>query len=146
MIIDTAQIEYIDVQRTYFEIETASRRSSLIIFDGEDDIKVIMNHMISKPYAVNMARNVFREQRDDYANLYISVDAIKVKQIVDYLGNNIFEHLDGNISGWLFFFDPTPFANWDHACKYLLVIDTDNYEVLEYDKGLDEKVQMEQIY
>lgn len=105
MIIDTAQIEYIDVQRTYFEIETASRRSSLIIFDGEDDIKVIMNHMISKPYAVNMAWNVFREH-----------------------------------------FDPTPFANWDHACKYLLVIDTDNYEVLEYDKGLDEKVQMEQIY
>ena len=78
--------------------------------------------------------------------LYVSVDAIKVKQIVDYMGNNVFNHLDGDISGWLFFFDSTPFANWDHSCKYLLVIDSDNYEVIEYDKGLDENIQMEQIY
>lgn len=144
--IDTAQIEYIDVQRTYFEMEVASTWSSLIIFDGEDDIKVIMNHMISKPYAIDTARNVFREQKNDYAVLYVSVDAIKVKQIVDYMGNNVFNHLDGDISGWLFFFNSTPFANWDHSCKYLLVIDSDNYEVIEYDKGLDENIQMEQIY
>lgn len=103
-------------------------------------------NLTSKPYAINTALDVFKARKDKYSNLYVSADAIKAKQVIDYLGDCIFGDLDGDTSGWLFFFDPTPFANWDHPCKYLLVIDSGNYEEIGYDKGLDESIQMEKIY
>lgn len=101
---------------------------------------------MSKPYAIEKARNLYQTQRTEYANLYVSKDAVKVKQIRDYLGEKIFAGLDEELSGWLFFFDRIPFANWDHPCKYLLMVDEDNYQEIEYQSGLDERVQMEQIY
>lgn len=143
--INLAQVEYIDVSRTYFEVEVANQHIAWFIFDEEDDVRISMNHIASKVSAINAAKSVFREYSDEHANLYVSCDAIKVKHVKDYFGEGIFKHLDDNISGWLFFFDPTPFANWDHPCKYLLVIATDNFEVVDYDKGLDENIQMEQI-
>lgn len=143
--INVAQVEYIDVQRAYFEVEVENQKIAWLIFDEEDDIKIIMNHITSKSVAIDIAESVFQEYKDEYSNLYVSCDAVKVKQIKDYFGENIFKNIDGNISGWLLFFDPTPFANWDHPCKYLLVITPDNFEVIDYDKGLDENIQMKQI-
>lgn len=45
---------------------------------------------------------MYQTQRTEFANLYVSKDAVKVKQIRDYLGNKIFENLDEELSGWIF--------------------------------------------
>lgn len=105
-----------------------------------------MNQVISKPYAVEKAKILYQTQRTKFANLYISKDTVKVKQIRDYLGNKIFENLDEELSGWVFCFDAIPFANWDHPCKYFFIIDATNYEETEHCRGLNERVITEKIY
>lgn len=62
-----------------------------------------MNYVISKPYAINRAYSLFKKYKSDFSELYISTDAIKVRQITDYMGDKVFPELDDNISGWLFF-------------------------------------------
>lgn len=62
-----------------------------------------MNHVISKPYAIEKARSLYEARKN-------------------------------------------PFANWEHSCNYLFLIDENNYEEKEYNKGLCEEIQMEKIY
>ena len=141
-----AAVRRVDVCGTYFDIEMITSQVKRIFFEKESDGNISMNYVMSKPYAIEKARNLYQTQRTEHANLYVSKDAIKVKQIRDYLGEKIFTNLDEELSGWLFFFDRMPFANWDHPCKYLLMIEEDNYQEIEYQRGLDERVRIEQIY
>lgn len=136
---------YIDVYRTYFSVDAVRSVLCGLFFDDEDDFSVTMNYVIPKPYAINCVYSLFEKYMSEFSELYVSVDAVKVKQITDYLGDKIFDGLDDNISGWLFFLDPIPFANWDHPCRYLFVVDVNSYEEIEYCRGLDERIQMEKI-
>lgn len=101
---------------------------------------------MSKPYAIEKTRKLYQAQMTEHAALYVSKDVVKVKQILDYMGKKIFTGLDEELSGWLFFFDQMPFANWGHPCKYLLMMEDGSCQEIEYQRGLDERVQIEQIY
>lgn len=141
----SATVKRIDVSRMYFGVDAISSMIRDVLFDKESDGVINMNYVISKPYAIDKALDLFKTQRSKYTDLYVSVDAVKIKQIKDYMGKRVFEKLDGELSGWLFFFDSMPFANWEHPCNYLLIIDHENYELIEYNRGLDDQIQIEKI-
>lgn len=144
--IDYTQVDYVDVHSVYFGMDVSSILRFECLFDEEKRFQVNMNHVISKPYAIEKARSLYEIKRSPFTNLYISRDAVSVKRVKDYMGTPIFPNIKKDVSGWLFFFDPIPFANWEHPCNYLFLIDENNYEEKEYNKGLCEEIQMEKIY
>ena len=103
---------------------------------------VNMNHVISKPYAIEKARSLYEARKNPFANLYVSRDALSIQRVKDYMGYSIFTDKK-DVSGWLFLFDLVPFANWEHPCNYLFLIDENNYEEKEYNRGLCEEIQIE---
>lgn len=105
-----------------------------------------MSTEIAKQEAIAKACHIFREERNEFTELYVSVDEMKVGQIKDYFGVLIFKHLPEDISGRLFFFDPAPFANWGHPCQYLLIIDDAWVEKVDYQRGVADTVQLEKVY
>lgn len=137
-------VECIDINNTYFGI--VNIKYGYLFFDEEGETVTSMNRVIPKPYAIDKALDYFKTQKTEFSKLYISVDALKVKHIKDYMNKVIFKDIDGNLSGWLFCFDPTPFANWGHQCVYLFVISDRNYQEVKYDMGLNENILMEKIY
>lgn len=105
-----------------------------------------MNYVISKTKAIEKARQIFAEKQNEYTNLYVSTDAMKVEYIKDYMGEKIFKDLSDDVSGWVFLFDPIPFANWEHPCEYLLVVNEDCFQQTDYQRGVADIVQLEKIY
>ena len=143
---NTALIQYVDVNQHYFDITVLDFGRLAYIFDDEKGLQVSMNHVISKVNAIKKAHQVFQQEQNEFTELYISADAMKVGQIKDYLGNKIFEHLSEDISGWVFLFDPIPFANWEHPCQYLLVVNEECYELVDYQRVAADTVRLEKIY
>lgn len=115
-------------------------------FDDEKDLQVLMNDVISKPRAIEKALELFEGERNQYANLYVSHDALECGRIRDCWGDLIFPDVEEDISGWLFLFDPTPYANWGHDCKYLLLVDDNSYMMKEYNRGASDIVLLEEIF
>ena len=142
---DTVCVDFIDVNSHFFGMNFDLSKYA-IFFDDEKDMQVLMNEVISKPRAIDKALERFEEERSPFANLYISQDAMECGMIRDYSGEKIFPQINDDISGWLFFFDSTPFANWNHACKYLLVVNENCMEMTTYNKGVSDVVQLEKIY
>ncbi len=140
-----AQIEYIDINKKYFEIEGIDFGRFICMFDDEKGLKVFMNHVISKTNAIRKANQIFQAKQNEFTELYISIDAMKVSQIKDYFGNRIFEFLPEDISGWVVFFDPMPFANWEHECQYLFIVNDNCIEKIDYQRGVADVVQLERI-
>ena len=105
-----------------------------------------MSTEIAKQEAIAKACHIFREERNEFTELYASVDVMEVNQIKDYFGELIFKHLPEDISGRLFFFDPVPFANWGHPCQYLLIIDDAWVERVDYQRGVADTIQLEKVY
>lgn len=143
---DIALISYVDIQQYYFGIDRFDVGRFEVVFDDEKGLKVSMNNVISKPEAITEACRIFQEEKNEFTELYVSADAMKVSQIKDYFGENIFEHLPEDISGWLFLFDPTPFANWEHTCQYLLVVNDNCIEKVKYNRGVADTVRLEKVY
>lgn len=142
---NVALIQYVDINQQYFGIEDINFDRFVCMFDDEKGLKVSMNHVISKMKAIEKARQIFQEEQNGFTELYVSADAMKVGQMKDYFGNKIFGHLSEDISGWLFFFNPIPFANWEHLCQYLLVVDEGCIEKVNYQRGIADIIQLEKI-
>ncbi len=143
---NVALVSYVDIHQYYFDIDNFNIERFVSVFDDEKGLKVSMNDVISKPKAITKACQVFREEKDEFTELYVSADAMKVSQIKDYFGEKIFNHLPEDISGWLFFFDPLPFANWEHPCQYLLVVNDNCIERVDYNRGVSDTVRLEKVY
>lgn len=141
---DVACIEYIDVSSYFFDVDYDFGKYARY-FDDEKDMQVLMNVVISKPRAIDKAFEIFGDERNQFTNLYMSKDSLECREIRDYWGERIFPNVEEDVSGWLFFFDPTPFANWTHTCKYLLVINQACFELVEYNKGVCDAIQLEKI-
>lgn len=105
-----------------------------------------MSTEIAKQEAIAKACHIFREERNEFTELYASVDVMEVSQIKDYFGELIFKHLPEDISGMLFFFNPVPFANLGHPCQYLLIIDDAWVEKVDYQRGVADTVHLEKVY
>lgn len=144
--INTAYIEYVDVNQKFFEIDNIDFEKLVCVFDDEKGLRVTMNYVVSKTEAIKKAHQIFAEKQNEYTNLYVSVDSMKVEHIKDYMGEKIFKKLPDDISGWVFLFDPIPFANWEHPCEYLLIVNEDCFERTDYQRGVSDTVRLEKIY
>lgn len=144
--INVALVSYVDIHQYYFDIDSFNIERFVSVFDDEKDLRVSMNHIISKPQAITKACQIFQEEINEFTELYISADAMKVNQIKDYFGEKIFNHLSEDISGWLFLFDPIPFANWEHSCQYLFVVNDNCTERVDYNRGVADTVRLEKVY
>ena len=140
-----AVIQYVDVSQCYFDVFDFDYSRYTYIFDDEKGLQVSMNHVISKVNAIKKAHQVFQMEQNEFTELYVSADAMKVGLIKDYLGNKIFGHLSEELSGWVFLFDPIPFANWEHPCQYLLVVNEECYERVDYQRGAADTVRLDKI-
>lgn len=143
--INAKEVKYINVESVFFNVSVRNPWCSQLLLEDDDSGKAIMNHVITKPKAAGIAQKIFEKEKSEYASLKISRDSVKAKYITDYFGDKIFPFLDGNISGWLIFFDAVPYANWAHPCNYLFVIDDDNYELVDSERGLSGKIQLDCI-
>jgi len=141
---DITSISYIDIHEYYFDISLDSGRF-MSVFDDEKGLKVSMNSVISKPEAITKACQIFRKDKNEFTELYISADAMKIGLIKDYFGKKIFDCLPEDISGWLFFFNPIPFANWEHSCQYLFVVNDNCIERVDYNRGVADTVRLEKV-
>ena len=139
-------IQYVDVNQQYFGIDNFDFGRFACIFDDEKGLQIAMNHVISKTNAIEKARQIFFEEQNEFTKLYVSADAMKLRYMKDCFGNRIFSGLSEDISGWLFLFDPVPFANWEHPCKYLFIVNYDYYVMVNYERGVADTVRLEEIY
>ena len=142
---DAVCIDYIDVSSYFLDVDFEFSRYASF-FDDEKGMQVLMNNVISKPRAIDKALDYFEKERNLFANLYVSEDSMECGVIRDYCGIKIFPQIDDDISGWLFFYDPTPFANWGHTCKYLFIVNEVCLEITTYDKGISDVVKLDRIY
>ena len=143
---DIALVSYVDIHQCYFDMDSFNIGRFEYVFDDEKGLKVSMNNVISKPEAIIEACRIFQEEKNEFTELYVSADAMKVGHIKDYFGDKIFDQLPEDISGWLFLFDPTPFANWEHSCQYLLVVNDKCIEKVKYNRGVADTVRLEKVY
>lgn len=101
--------------------------------------------IISKENAIEKVCQILLEEQNEFTELYVSKETVTAGQIKDYFGNKIFEHLPEDVSGWLFFFDMIPFANWGHPCQYLLVVDDDWTERIHCVRGPEDTMELERV-
>ncbi len=112
---------------------------------GDDNKMGIVNEVALKPVAEAMAEEFYRNRNRNFSELWMSEDAVRVKQIRDYMGFPVFKDLDEGLCGWLVFYDPSTFMNWDHDCEYCFIINENTYEKKAYRRPPDSSIEMKQI-
>lgn len=143
--INNCAIKDIDICNTFFDIQSGIIEPFYhLFFEGEFYMPKV-NKVITKPYAINIAIDRFKSEVTEYSKLSISIDTIKAKQAIDYMGEAIFPTVDDNISGWLVFFDPFIFRNWEHSCKYLFIVNEFYNLETDYTRPCSEGIIMEAI-
>ena len=134
-------IERIDVCMQYFVVEDIPVKKYSYLFEVENDIS--MNRMISKNDAIDFIKGKCGRERNKYSSLSVSRDALNMLSIRDFVGEKIFDKDNERYCGWLFQYDPTPFANWYHECCYYFVISQSCYYPVKSMRGLSENVSMQ---
>ena len=69
--IDYTQVDYVDVHSVYFGMDVSSILRFECLFDEEKRFQVNMNHVISKPYAIEKARSLYDQKKSIYKFIYI---------------------------------------------------------------------------
>lgn len=146
-------ITMMDVQTinvaTYFEydhnvsLETLMKRHNLLLGDGSE--MGIVNKVISKKEAIRLAEDLHRERCAEFSELWVSSDALRAKDIRDYMGERVFELVEAEVSGWVVFYDPSTYMNWDHECEYHFIVDENCIETCLYFRAPEEAMNMEKI-
>lgn len=133
----------------YFEYDYKRSMEELMrcheLLMGDDSVMGIVNNVVSKTTAKKLARESYGEGHGDFSELWISKDALRIREIKDYLGENIFAGIHPDISGWLVFFDPSTFANWEHECEYLFIVNEDYKETRRHCRAPGQTLIMEKI-
>lgn len=97
--------------------------------------------MLNKIKVINLAKEIFTNEISDYSNLFISKTLVTNKFILDYSGHKIFPEINDNVTGWLVFFDPFIFRNWEHSCTYVFITDNEKTEMKFHTKPyIDESI------
>lgn len=133
----------------YFEYDYDRSMEELMrchgLLMGDDSVMGIVNGVVSKKTAKRFARESYGESQGDFSELWISKDAVRIRDIKDYLGENIFTSIHPDISGWLVFFDPSTFANWEHECEYQFIVNENYREIHRHCRAPGKALAMEKI-
>lgn len=146
MMINSCVIEYIDITSTYFDIEDSYVSDWMAeLLSIEELYMPKVNKVMSKPRAMKIALDMYAMKKSEFSELYISSDALKLCNIFDYLGEPIFTNIDENLSGWLIFFDPSTFINWEHPCEYMFIVNSEQILMQQHNRSVHEVINMELI-
>lgn len=135
------ELDMMDVSTTYFGLPIDEEK--LLRVGCEDMECNRRNKAIMRKKAIEIFRNLHSFQNDEV--LYCSTNAVMANQIKDYYGVEIFPMIEKNISGWFFFLDEEPFANWKHECRYFFIIDERNIFEQMHEVGISDSILMEVI-
>lgn len=142
---ELASVVRIDIPQEYFGIDMNIFHRTTELFFGKEYTMSPINKVCIKSEVIQIALETFAEKLTDYSELYISSDSMRIKDAVDYMGDTIFSEIDKDLQGWLVFFDPYIFLNWEHKCEYMFIVNEDCKELKNYTKPYIEGIQMELI-
>lgn len=141
--IDQFAVDKINVCEEFFFVDDAPIRRFSYIFDVDNTI--IMNRIISKNDAIDFIRTKCGIKRNDFSSLSVSLDALNITSIEDFVGKKIFHTDDVRYCGWFFQFDPTPFANWYHECYYYFIMNKACYYEVQSMCGICDSISMQSV-
>lgn len=146
--ITAAEVQTIRVAE-YFEydqnisLETLLRGHALLM--GDDCGMGMVNKVMPKRDAIELARSLHKERSEEFSELWISTDAVRAKEVQDYFGICIFPSVEAEISGWLVFYDPSTYMNWEHACEYHFIVDDNCIETCSHLRAPEEALRLDKI-
>lgn len=130
-------LNIVDIMQVFFGIrmermEKSRYNESLSYFLSEKErcSISIYNDTIKKDEALTLAKEFFKHYSLEFAEFYISKEAIKIHSVTDIFNKAIFD-LDENLNGWLIFINPLSIANWSHYCEYWFIVNKDCYYFAE---------------
>ena len=136
-------VDKIDVCREYFFVDDCPIKRYSYIFEVDNDI--IMNRVISKHDAIDFVKAKCNGGKNDFSSLSVSLDALNMAVIEDFVGEKIFSASNERYCGWFFQYDPTPFANWYHECYYYFIMNRTCYYVVKSMRGLCDSISMQRV-
>lgn len=134
-------VKQIDVCQKYFHVDDVPIKKYSIIF--QVDHNIVMNEAISRKDAIEYIKQKRCKKDNRYSSLSISVDMLCLNFIKDFMGEKIFAEENVRYCGWLFQYDPTPFANWYHDCFYYFIVNYDYCCEVKYNRGLSDVIKMQ---
>ena len=142
---NSAAVARNDIPSVYFGIEMSIFYKTTKMFFGEEYVMPHNNKVISKKDVKEIAIDFFKEQLSEYTELYLSCDSMRLDEVIDYMGKPVFTDLDGSLQGWLVFFDPCIFMNWEHSCVYMFIVNKECQEIIHHTRPFIEGIQMDII-
>lgn len=141
--INEQSIDTIDVCQKFFYTDDGPIKRYSYLFDVDNDI--FMNQVVSKRTAIDFMKKIISSDENCFAELSVSLDTVKISAIEDFVGEKIFGTVNERYSGWLFQYDPTPFANWYHECDYYFVINQVYNCQVKSKRGLSDSIRMQSV-
>lgn len=132
--------EFYDVGERYFGVSIDNNK--LEHNSCKDMCCSLQNILIERVEAIQFIEELCKSEEGVW---YCSVEAIKGRDIKDYIGRKIFETALDNLTGWIFMWDKQPFANWSHECEYFFVYGNKEYAYSLLKVGLAININMTQI-
>lgn len=132
--------EFYDVGEKYFGVSVDNDKLKYI--SCTDMCCDLQNVLIKREDAIQFIEESYKSEEGIW---YCSVEAIKGRDIKDYIGKRIFRDDLDNLTGWIFMWDKQPFANWSHECEYFFVYGNKEYAHSLSKVGLAINIHMTQI-
>lgn len=137
---DTNECKYYDIGNKFFGVPVDNRKMERI--NCKEMCCAKRNELIDRSDAVNVIKEL---KLEDKGELWCSINAVKGKNVKDYLGRQILQSEYDEISGWIFLLDCQPFANWSHTCEYYFVYTKKKFYHCVSQYGLLMSIKMEKL-
>lgn len=132
--------DFFDVGEKYFGVSIDNNKLEQVLCN--DMCCDLQNILIKRDDAVKFIEEIYKSEDGAW---YCSKDAIKGREIKDYIGRQIFHDDIDNLNGWIFMWDKQPSANWSHECEYFFVFGNRKCVKRLSKVGLSINIQMAQI-
>lgn len=132
--------DFFDVGKKYFGVPIDNDKLERV--SCNDMCCDLQNNLVNREDAIKFIEESYKTEEESW---YCSENAIKGRDIKDYLGRKIFPDDIDNLIGWIFMWDKQPFANWSHECEYFFVYGDKECVHSLYNVGLLISIQMAQI-
>lgn len=137
---DKNECKFFDIGKKFFGIPVDNDKMERI---GCEEMRCDMqNELIDRIEAIDVIKRLNLENKGE---LWCSINAVKGKNVKDYLGRSILQSEYDEISGWIFLLDCQPYANWSHDCEYYFVYAKDMYYHCCSQYGLYISIKMEKL-
>ena len=135
---DGNEYKFYDLGDKFFGVSVDNDKMKRI--NCEEMCCELRNESIDRGDAIDIIKQKHLE-----GEIWCSVNAIKGKNVKDYLGRQILQRQSDEITGWIFLIDCQPYANWSHDCEYYFVYAKDGLYHCSSQFGLLVSISMEKV-